>query len=110
MDPHSQYCSWLITVPETHVVSLKFKQLIIPFCGDTFLKIYDGLNDKASLLGIFCGANTTREVNISSTSNNVYVVSNSGNFGNERNLRIRFSFVAEYSAGWFSYTFPRIVV
>ena len=98
MDPHSQYCSWSITVAETHIVSLKFKKLIIPFCGDTFLKIYDGLNTKASLLGIFCGANASREVNISSTTNNVYVMSNSGSFGYRRNPRIHFSFVAEYSA------------
>ena len=95
-DPHSQYCSWSITVAETHVVSLKLKELMIPFCGDAFLKIYDGLNDTVSLLGIFCGANATKEVNISSTTNNLYVVSNSVSL--QRNPRIRFSFVAEYSA------------
>ena len=96
MDPHSQYCSWLITNAESYVVSLNFKELTIPNCDDMFLKIYDGLNDTAPLLGTYCGSNATKQVKISSSANHLYIVSNSGRYGT--NPKSPFSFHVQYNA------------
>ena len=93
MDPRSQYCSWLITIAKSYVVSLSFKELTIPSCDDTFLKIFDGSNDTAPLLGTYCGTNATAEIEIVSSANKLFIVSK----------RI-FSFHAQYNAehlkGW----------
>ncbi len=86
MDPHSQYCSWLITLAETYVVSLSFNELNISSCDDSFLRIYDGLNDAAPLLGTYCGSNATTQVKHTSSTNNLYIVSNSGR--NPKNIFI----------------------
>jgi cubilin len=94
--PQSQYCSWLITIAETYVVSLNFKELTIPSCNDMFLKIYDGANDTAPLLGTYCGSNATIEVDILSSANHLHVVSNSGGYGT--NPRSSFSFDVQYNA------------
>ena len=96
MDPHSQYCSWLITIAEAYVVSLNFTELTIPNCNGMFLRIYDGTNDTAPLLGSYCGSNATIELEISSSENNLYIVSNSGGYGT--NPRMPFSFHAQYNA------------
>ncbi len=92
MDPHSQYCSWLITLAESYVVSLSFYELTISSCDDTFLRIYDGLNDTAPLLGTYCGSNATTQVKHTSSMNNLYIVSNSGSYA--RNPKDIFSFLA----------------
>ena len=105
MDPRSQYCSWLITIAKSYVVSLKFQELTIPSCADTFLKIFDGSNDTASLLGTYCGTNASTEIEILSSKNNVFIVSNSGRYA--RYPKSIFSFHAQYNAehmtGWCSY-------
>ncbi|XP_028407492.1 uncharacterized protein LOC114530101 [Dendronephthya gigantea] len=90
----SQYCSWLITTPETSVASLSFSEMIIPSCDDTFLRIYDGANEKAPLLGTYCGPNASKQVQISSSTNSLYVVANSGRIGKRT-----FSFQAHYYSG-----------
>ena len=106
MDPRSQYCSWLITLAETYNVSLSFKELTIPSCNDTFLRIYDGSNNTAPLLGTYCGSNASTEVVVSSSTNNLYIVSNSGSYA--RNPKNTFSFYAQYQAknlaGWYRST------
>jgi hypothetical protein len=106
MDPRSQYCSWLITLAETYIVSLSFKELTIPSCNDTFLRIYDGSNNTAPLLGTYCGSNASTEVVVSSSTNNLYIVSNSGSYA--RNPKNTFSFYAQYEAknlaGWYRST------
>ena len=107
MDPHSQYCSWLITLAESYVVSLSFYELTISSCNDSFLRIYDGLNDAAPLLGTYCGSNVTTQVNHTSSTNNLYIVSNSGSYA--RNPKNIFSFLAQYNAvnfstGWYACT------
>ncbi|CAB4008022.1 Hypothetical predicted protein [Paramuricea clavata] len=97
MDPRSQYCSWLITIAESYIVSLMFEELNIPNCNDTFLRIYDGSNDTAPLLGTYCGSNASAElVDISSSTNSLFIVSNSGSY--ERNPKSTFSFKAQYNA------------
>ncbi len=96
MEPHSQYCSWLITLAELYVVSLSFNELTISSCNDSFLRIYDGLNDAAPLLGTYCGSNATTQVKHTSSTNNLYIVSNSGSYG--RNPGNIFSFLAQYNA------------
>jgi hypothetical protein len=97
VDPRSQYCSWLITIAQSYIVSLSFEELTIPSCDDTFLRIYDGSNDTARLLGTYCGSNASAElVDISSSTNSLFVVSNSGSY--ERNVKSNFSFKAQYSA------------
>ncbi len=113
MDPRSQYCSWLITLAETYVVSLSFRELNIPSCDDTFLRIYDGLNDTAPLLGTYCGSNATTQVNHTSSTNNLYIVSNSGSYG--RNPKNIFSFLALYNAvnfttGWYTHTCNKLTI
>jgi hypothetical protein len=103
MDPRSQYCSWLITLAETYIVSLSFKELIIPSCKDTFLRIYDGSNNTAPLLGTYCGSNANTELVVLSSTNNLYIVSNSGSY--ERSAKNIFTFHAQYNAtnstGWY---------
>ena len=100
MDRRSQYCSWLITLAEIYIVSLNFKELTIPICGDTFLRIYDGSNDTAPLLGTYCGSNATIQVKHRSSTNNLYIVSNSGSYA--RNLKSKFAFQAEYFTGLYA--------
>ncbi|CAB3996597.1 Hypothetical predicted protein, partial [Paramuricea clavata] len=96
MDPRSQYCSWLITLAETYNVSLSFKELTIPSCNDTFLRIYDGSNNTAPLLGTYCGSNASTEVVVLSSTNSLYIVSNSGSY--ERSAKNTFTFHAQYQA------------
>ena len=103
MDPRSQYCSWLITIAKSYFVSLSFKELTIPSCDDTFLKIFDGSNDTAPLLGTYCSTNASTKIEILSSTNNLFIVSNSGSYA--RNPKSVFSFHAEYDAamhltGW----------
>jgi hypothetical protein len=104
MDPRSQYCSWLITLAETYIISLSFKELTIPSCYDTFLRIYDGSNNTAPLLATYCGSNASTEVVILSSTNSLYIVSNSGSYA--RSAKNNFSFYAQYQApnlaGWYS--------
>ena len=104
MDPRSQYCSWLITLAETYIVSLSFKELTIPSCNDTFLRIYDGSNNTAPLLGTYCGSNASTKVVVLSSTNSLYIVSNSGSYG--RSAKNIFTFHAQYNAtnstGWYS--------
>ena len=96
MDPRSQYCSWLITLAETYIVSLTFKELTIPSCNDTFLRIYDGSNGDAPLLGTYCGSNASTEIMVLSSTNSLYIVSNSGSYA--RNPKNTFTFHAQYNA------------
>ena len=104
MDPRSQYCSWLITLAETYIVSLSLKELTIPSCNDTFLSIYDGSNNTAPLLGTYCGSNASIEVVVLSSTNSLYIVSNSGSY--ERSAKNIFTFHAQYQAtnsrGWYN--------
>ncbi len=114
MDPRSQYCSWLITLTESYVVSLSFNELTIPSCGDSFLRIYDGLDDTAPLLGTYCGSNATTQVNHTSSMNNLYIVSNSGSY-HARNHKNIFSFLAQYNAvnfstGWYTHTCNKLTI
>jgi hypothetical protein len=60
-----------------------------------FLKIYDGSNETAPLLGTYCGSNASTELEISSSSNHLYIVSNSGSYANPTQF---FSFHAQYKA------------
>ena len=106
MDPHSQYCSWLITVAETFVISLKFSILTIPQCNDAFLFIHNGPNDTSPVLGKYCGENATAGMEIRSSTNYLLIVGNSGS--NESYGRSVFRFQAQYiahylSKGLFSY-------
>ncbi|XP_028399737.1 uncharacterized protein LOC114523097 isoform X2 [Dendronephthya gigantea] len=95
MDPRSQYCSWLITIPAAFgAVSLNFSEMTIPSCDDSFLRIYDGGNAKAPLLGSYCGSNASAQVKINSSTNSLYVVANSGRHG--KNGSDIFSFQAQY--------------
>ena len=91
----SQYCSWLITIVETYIISLSFKKLTIPSCDDTFLRMYNGENDTAPLIGTYCGLNATTELEIKSSANNLLIVSNSGN---PWNVYSSFEFDAQYNA------------
>ena len=81
---------------------MKFQELTIPSCDDTFLKIFDGLNDTAPLLGTYCGTNASTEIDILSSTNNLFIMSNSGPY--ERSPKSIFSFHAQYNAehitGW----------
>ncbi|XP_028399733.1 signal peptide, CUB and EGF-like domain-containing protein 2 isoform X2 [Dendronephthya gigantea] len=92
MDPRSQYCSWLITTHVTSVITLSFSEMTILSCDDTFLRIYDGANEKAPLMGTYCGSNASTQVEMTSSTNSLYVVANTGKTG-----RRDFSFGARYS-------------
>ena len=96
MDPHSQYCSWLITVAETFVISINFSILNVPQCNDTFLNIYDGPNDTSSILGKYCGENATAGIKIRSSTNHLFILGNSGSYGSFS--KSVFAFRAQYKA------------
>ena len=109
----SQYCSWLITLAsaETYIVSLSFRELTIPSCDGTFLRIYDGSNDTAMLLGTYCGSNATTQLKVVSSTNNLYIVSNSGSYENPKKC----SFHAQYNAtkdfaGWYGCTCNKLLI
>ncbi len=89
----SQYCSWLITLAEIYIVSLSLRRYIST-------NIYDGSNDTAPLLGTYCGSNATIQVKHRSSTNNLYIVSNSGSYA--RNLKNKFAFQAEYFTGLYA--------
>ena len=93
---HSQYCSWLITAPETFVILLKFSTLNIPQCNDTYLNIYNGLNETFRLLGKYCGENATAGMEITSLTNQLFIVGNCGS--NKSYSRSVFRFQAQYDA------------
>ncbi|XP_046839077.1 uncharacterized protein LOC124433357 [Xenia sp. Carnegie-2017] len=96
MDPQSQYCSWLITVAETFVISLTFSMLNIPQCNDTYLYNYNGPNIKFPLLGKYCKENATAGMEIRSSTNHLYIIGNSGSYGS--NQKSVFRFRAKYIA------------
>ena len=112
----SQYCSWLITLASAetlYIVSLSFRELTIPSCDGTFLRIYDGLNDTAMLLGTYCGSNATTQLKVVSSTNNLYlyIVSNSGSYENPKKI----SFHAQYNAtkdfaGWYGCTCNKLLI
>ena len=93
--PSFQYCSWLVTVSESLVVSLDFTHLSVPDCEENFVKIYDGVNDAAPILATYCGLNASSRRTVMSTSNNVFVVLKSGNNSKSPDTLLRFQ--AEYT-------------
>jgi hypothetical protein len=100
-DLRSQYCSWLITLTGTGIILLNFDEITVPSCDDTFLRIYDGSNDTARSIGTYCGLNATTEIKILSSTNKLYIVSNSGSY-KKRSRKNNFSFRAQYVGGNFT--------
>lgn len=104
MDRLSQYCSWLIMVAEHLEISLKFIELNVTSCNDKFLRIYDGANESAPLHGTYCGSNGSNPVEVSSRTNSLYIVSNSGNPARHSINTSTLTFQATYSSrnrtGW----------
>ncbi|XP_028403635.1 cubilin-like isoform X2 [Dendronephthya gigantea] len=98
-DKRSQYCSWLITILDTYIISLNFKEITIPSCDGTFLRVYDGKNDTAPLIGTYCGSNATIELKIKSSANNLFIVSNSGNPWNNNGFKFDAQYNAEHMTG-----------
>ena len=100
IQPHSQYCSWLITVAESFKVLLSFKELIVPNCQYKFLTIYDGSNDTTPLRGRFCGTNASKSIEILSSANSLFLVASY-----VTDPKSVFSFHAHYNAehstGWY---------
>ena len=111
MDPRSQYCSWLITLAEKYIISLSFKEMTIPSCNDTFLRIYDGSTAAAPLLGTYCGSNASAElVDISSFTNSLYIVSNSGSYGRSAKNTFYAQYNVENSRGWYGCICNKLII
>ncbi|ESN94954.1 hypothetical protein HELRODRAFT_87238, partial [Helobdella robusta] len=67
-------CSWIIEVAENYSVGLTFKAFELErhqACACDFLEVYDGGDDKAPLLGKFCGVVTP--ASLQSTANKILV-------------------------------------
>ena len=94
--PDFQYCSWLVTVNESLAVLLKFVSLGIPNCEKNYIDIFDGGNDRATLLARYCGWNSTLGKTLLTTGNKVFVVLKSGN--NSGNPTNYLGFHARYEA------------
>jgi hypothetical protein len=63
------------------------------------------------LLGTYCGSNASTEIVVLSSTNSLYIVSNSGNYG--RNPKNIFTFHAQYGAnstGWYSCICNKLIV
>ncbi|KAK2147338.1 hypothetical protein LSH36_558g01028 [Paralvinella palmiformis] len=55
---HNANCTWIITVPDTGVVELKFNQFVLESsasCAYDYVTVHDGASLDAPLLGRFCG-------------------------------------------------------
>lgn len=91
-----QCCSWLITVEEPFIITLKFLKLTMTQCNSTFLTIYDGQNDTFPLLGKYCEENKTAKMKIRSSKNHLFLMVKSLSYG----LRPKslFTFYAKYFA------------
>ncbi|XP_028404659.1 uncharacterized protein LOC114527212 [Dendronephthya gigantea] len=59
-------CSWLIEVEKPQVISIKFSQLLLPECKESYLAVYDGSNEEAVLLAKYCGSRTETNMIVSS--------------------------------------------
>ena len=92
--PDFQHCSWLISVKNTHLVSLSFTLIRVPDCQENYIDIHDGSNETFPLLARYCGFNATKGNKVKSTGNNLYVVLKSGN--NSLNPGIQLKFNAKY--------------
>ncbi|XP_066277400.1 bone morphogenetic protein 1-like [Branchiostoma lanceolatum] len=73
--PNSLSCTWVITAPENHKITLVFRS---PFgiephssCSYDYLKIHDGADTSANLLGQVCG--TSAPADIQGTGNELYL-------------------------------------
>ena len=71
--PDFQYCSWLVTVHETLLISLIFTSIRVPNCKENFIDIYDGRDETFPLLARYCGSNATVGNKLKSTGNNLYL-------------------------------------
>ncbi|XP_046857423.1 cubilin-like isoform X3 [Xenia sp. Carnegie-2017] len=91
-----QCCSWLITVEEPFLITLKFLKLTMTQCNSTFLTIYDGQNDTYPLLGKYCEGNKTAEMKIRSSKNHLFLMVKS--LSNGLRPKSLFTFYAKYFA------------
>ena len=94
--PDFQYCSWMVTVNDSFVISLIFTSLNVSYCDENYIEIYNGFNDTAPLLARHCGLNATSGTKVETTGNNLYVVLKSGN--NSRSPKLDLGFNAKYTA------------
>jgi hypothetical protein len=64
------------------------------------------------LLGTYCGSNANTEVVVLSSTNSLYIVSNSGNYA--RSAKNIFTFHAQYNAensrGWYSCICNKLII
>uniref|UniRef100_A0A8B9GL35 Cubilin n=1 Tax=Amazona collaria TaxID=241587 RepID=A0A8B9GL35_9PSIT len=92
LDYHNNMnCSYYITVGNNKVVSLKFNSFqleLSPSCYKDYVAVYDGSDTHAPLLGKFCGS--TLPPNITSSSNNLFLVFNTDFFGADRGWKASF--------------------
>ena len=93
--PDFQYCSWLVTVHETLLISLIFTSIRVPNCKENFIDIYDGRDETFPLLTRYCGSNATVGNRLKSTGNNLYLVFKTGN--NSLNGDMHTEFHANYT-------------
>ena len=92
--PDFQYCSWLITVNKTLLVSLSFTSIHVHNCEENHIDIFDGSNETFPLLARYCNLSAAEANKVQSTANNLYVVFKSGN--NSVNPGIHLKFNANY--------------
>ena len=81
-------------------ILLKFLTLTIPNCQENYLDIYDGISKNGStLLARFCGKNATKDAEVMSEVNNLYIVFKSGNNSERTEDSVKsLGFYAKYEA------------
>ncbi|XP_033110748.1 cubilin-like [Anneissia japonica] len=71
---HARVCEWRITVQSGHRITLDFTDFDLEDngCHYDYVKVYNGLDDQAPLLGTYCGATAPQD--IASSGNRMRVV------------------------------------
>ncbi|KAI8499746.1 hypothetical protein Bbelb_227970 [Branchiostoma belcheri] len=87
-------CQWLINATGSDPITLSFKEFSVEAgganCAYDALKVYDGANDKAPLLGTFCGEENPPE--FTSSGDRMFITFSTDSSYNQR------GFIMEYSS------------
>jgi hypothetical protein len=104
-NPQFDKCSWSIVVEKSHVISIEFTQLQLPKCEESYLAVYDGVNEAAPLLEKYCKSKTQKN-RIVSSGNKVFVILKSltpqKDFSRQPKFEVKY--IAQRSSGKSEYT------
>lgn len=93
--PSHSKCSWLIQVPAGYKIELQFHHFVVEKtfqCGSDVVRIYDGMNNSATPLGVYCGR--MNPFTVESTTSNMFITFKSDRSLNYAGFRATYSAVA----------------